>query len=313
VGEVAERLSELEERLHRTVAAGWRVAGGERVYFEDAAVQLRDLGLVALAERIRAVADAASPAEALAAIALASASVRMLQTHLPADEPSADWEIAARTTSKQALEHLLPLARMEVAGREVWACATVRGPNATGWVLIEPPLALDSAPRAKEESGGILRVLRRGSEKRDPGSQVWLRQQLEGQTRWLSRLPLGAEGDVQVCAVRDAVWRETESDPTSGARQALARGQVVDGMPVVGYSSSIQLRELSAAAAQTYTWCDPSAARILPSRKGQSAWGIAWVQKGLIVPLALVLPGGMLHPPQIVHLLDGGVAQPLAG
>jgi hypothetical protein len=82
-------------------------------------------------------------------------------------------------------------------------------------------------------------------------------------------------------------------------------------MPVVGYASAIQVKELSAKAADDYAWCDPAMARIFQTR-GASTWAIAWVRQALIAPLAIVIPGGLLHQPQLIHFVNGGTAQPLA-
>jgi hypothetical protein len=83
-------------------------------------------------------------------------------------------------------------------------------------------------------------------------------------------------------------------------------------MPVVGYAAAIQVKELSVKAIDDYAWCDPAMARIFQSRGSASTWAIAWVHQALIAPLAIVVPGGLLHPPQLIHLVESGIAHAIS-
>src|SRR5437870_3901374 len=127
---MAERLRRVEDRLERLLASGWRNAGAEAADLAGEADGLAALGLAHLAERLRAVAAAPSAAEALPAIALASAACRLLRARLPTDAaPAGRWAhlLQADDPPETAAERLIPVARMAVGDGEAWACVRLVG------------------------------------------------------------------------------------------------------------------------------------------------------------------------------------------
>src|SRR5215216_271904 len=91
--DVAERLSELEMRLARVLAAGWRNAGSETSGLVDEADALAELGLAEIASRLHAVVDATSATEALRALTLASAACRLVRARVVLGDQSAEgWQ-----------------------------------------------------------------------------------------------------------------------------------------------------------------------------------------------------------------------------
>src|SRR4051794_15364785 len=115
--EIASRLRHVEDRLERLLVSGWRNVGAEPADLAAEADALAALGLTEVADRMRAVAAAPSAAEALSAIALASAACRLLRARLPTDTaPSGEWTTLATTVAAPdaAATRLIPVARMAV-------------------------------------------------------------------------------------------------------------------------------------------------------------------------------------------------------
>ena len=85
--DVAERLTEIETRLAGLLAAGWRRAASEADALNGEADALVELGMGELAARLRAVAAATSPTDALRAATLAAAACRLLRARQARNEP----------------------------------------------------------------------------------------------------------------------------------------------------------------------------------------------------------------------------------
>src|SRR4051812_36035335 len=139
--EIAGRLRHVEDRLERLLVSGWRNAGAEPADLAAEADTLAALGLAGVADRVRAVAAAPSAAEALPAIALATAACRLLRARLTTDTaPAGEWTSLATTAGapESAASRLIPVARMVLADGEAWACVRLRGGFPAAWLLLEP-------------------------------------------------------------------------------------------------------------------------------------------------------------------------------
>jgi hypothetical protein len=116
-----------------------------------------------------------------------------------------------------------------------------------------------------------------------------------------------------VCDGEDLGWRKPdEADPAKQFREHFGSGKIGDGMPIIRSGGALQLKELYPHAADDYAWCDQSAAEVFRGYEGASVWAIAWAPKGLVAPLAIVSPPGLLRPARLVHLLPGTPADPIA-
>lgn len=282
-----DRLREAESRLARLVAAGWRNAAAEAAVLNDEADGFAELGLEGFATRLRAVAEATSPTEALRAEALALATCRMLRARVAVDDGSAErWQplLVPRRRRAAEADMVQPLCRYSLAGVEVWSCLRSRG-FAVEWVLVEP----------FEMSPG------HGS--------PWLRLPLYGHLHWRARFPLGAGRDVQVQALQKPSWESTEPsavDPHAAFRRRLAPGKLrEDKLPVWG-GGSVHLSPLDRAKLDGYLWLDPTVPSDLAHAPFDETWALVWDQEGTpAVIAALTERGRLVKNLSVVHLVPG--------
>ncbi|HEY7036864.1 MAG TPA: hypothetical protein VH482_36385 [Thermomicrobiales bacterium] len=284
---VGDRLQETELRLARLVAAGWRNAATEVSALTDEADRFAELGLEAFAMRLRAVAAAGSPTEALRALALALAACRMLRARVALSDQSADrWHplIDARRRRAAEPDMVQPLCRYSLAGAEVWSCLRSRG-FAVEWVLVEP------------------------CEVTPDGTAPWLKKPLYGHLHWRARYPLGAGRDVHVQAVQKPSWESTEPpvvDPHAAFRRRLAPEKLrEDKLPVWG-GGWVHLAPLDRAKLDGYLWLDPVVPGDLARMPFEQTWALVWDQEGTPAVIA-VMTEDERSPKRlsVVHLLPG--------
>ena len=295
---VIERLLRIEERLERLLASGWRTSGAEAVQLAAEAEELAGAGLEQFAQRLRAVAVAMSAAEALPAIALAATASRLLRAHLGGDPLPANCQPVETSTARAVTAELIPLARSIVMGREVLSCA-----SGQQWLLIEPP--------APEQGLDLLHELSQASGL--AGGGRWLSWRLRGLLRWRATLPLGADGDVQLCAIDDFALLppDKDADPLAHIRRALASDGLKGGLSLHGMRRGVQVKRLDPAKAADYIWLDPGSEQPFRAAGESEAWALAWVDASLIAPIALLKPQNG-SPPLLVHLVPGLPADVLA-
>lgn len=321
VQDVCDRLRQVEDRLERLLASGWRNASAEAADLTSEADGLADLGLSEFAGRLRRVAAATSVREALPAIALALSACRLLRARLAVDAaPPGSWAplVAAKKRSTAASDRVLPVARVALADdEEVWACTRVSRGFASELLLIEPPQLEATFSDVVQSASGLVTRLFRGR-KGTAGSAgdsaergvtfPWLRRSIQGQLRWRARYPLGASGEVQHCVLEDASWAavpKDEEDPLAPFRETLASGKLEDGQMVVRGGGQLRVKQLEAAMATSYVWPAPSTEAAFRSVVSDRHWALAWMQGALTTPLALIVPGGRLHKPRLIHLVPG--------
>jgi hypothetical protein len=284
---IRERLQEIETRLARMVAAGWRNAAAEAPVLTGEAESFAELGLKEFAGRLRAVAEAATPTEALRAQGLALAACRMLRARVGLGEGSAEpWQPLLVPRRRRAAEPdmLQPLCRYSLAGAEVWSCLRSRG-FAVEWVLVEPM-------ELTAENGS-----------------PWLRKPLYGHLHWRARYPLGAGRDVHVQALQRPSWASTEPsvvDPHAAFRRRLAPGKLrEDKLPVWG-GGSVHLAPLDRAKLDGYLWLDPTVPHDLARLPFDETWALVWDQEGTPAVIAVVTEGSRVPKKLgVVHLLAG--------
>lgn len=285
--DVSERLSDLETRLARLVAAGWRNAGAEAEGLLVDADALAEEGLGEIAARLRAVAAAESASEALRALTLATAACRLMRARIAmGGEVAEGWHplVAPRRRRSVEPDMLLPLCRFSLAGSEVWSCLRSRG-FAVDWVLVEPP------------------ELPAGSE------TPWLRRPIHGYLHWRARHPLGTGREVQVQAVGNASWESPEAsnvDPHAAFRKRLAAGKLrEDKLPVWG-GGSVHLTPLNREKLDGYLWLDAAVQGDLERLKVGDAWALVWDQEATPAVIAVMAEDGRLFKKlNVVHLLGG--------
>jgi hypothetical protein len=284
VSVVVERVQRVEERLCRLLAGGWRNAGDDLGELGVESAALTEFGLPEVGARLRAVATAASPTEGLRAISLALTACRLVRVRLAPDEaPAGEWAPIAQGPRKAATSRLLPLARVASAEGEVWSCLWLQGGFGVKWVLIEPPRAPSGA-----EVGELV---------------SWLVRPLAGRLRWRQRLPLSAGGDVEVCALDDAVWAKpyaANDHPLAVLFNGLKTGKL-DENAWLGHGS-LKAIPFDPDQLDAYVWPDPAVPAALAASRGRLAgpWALATTVQG-VVPLALVA----CDPPRVVHLVPG--------
>src|SRR5689334_12123181 len=160
---LAEQIGQVEERLARLLISGWRQAGPEAAELRQHADDLVEAGLPELAVRVRAVAEAGGPIEALQATALAKSACRLMRVRLPARGVPDGWTPLEPPKKKGGArtETLIPISRVLLDGREVWFCAR---PNRNQLLLIEPPFPVEetkTTAAAPPEPTGVFGRLRR--------------------------------------------------------------------------------------------------------------------------------------------------------
>jgi hypothetical protein len=285
--DVAERLTDLETRLARLLAAGWRNAGGEAESLSVEAEALAEEGLGEIAARLRAVAAAESASEALRALTLASAACRLVRARIAiGGEIAEGWQplVAPRRRRSVERDMLLPLCRFSLDGAEVWSCLRSRG-FAVDWVLVEPPELLDG------------------------GDVPWLRRPIHGYLHWRARYPLGTGREVQVQALGNASWETPEAthvDPHAAFRKRLAAGKLrEDKLPVWG-GGSVHLTPLNREKLDGYLWLDAKVKGDLERLTVGDAWALVWDQEATPAVIAVMAEDGRLFKKlNVVHLLGG--------
>jgi hypothetical protein len=311
--ELVNRLRDIEDRLHRLLVSGWRQAEAEAADLRHDAVALAEAGLTEVAARVAAVADAGTAAEALPAIALAASACRRLRPRLLAAEVPDGWAPLAPSKSRARanVDVLLPVARMLLEGREVWACVR---PTGTQWLLLEPPFpaetvelteATDTAPfgifgRLRQQIGQV------SGDSTTPTSP-WLARPIQGRLVWQARYPLGADGQVTLCTIESPEWlpRSDDLDRLAPFQQMLANAKMQSGAYVVSYSGGLRVMEPKRSEVESYAWLDPTAASLCAAALAATAWAIVWQDGASVTPVALVEPSSPGSPARLTHLIPG--------
>lgn len=316
--ELAQQLRGIEERLGRLLESGWRQASAEAADLRHEADALAEAGLSQVAARVSVVANADNATEALPAIALATSACRLLRLRLQSEAVPDTW--APLTVPKRrpgtGAETLLPVSRVLLDGREVWACIQTARNRC---VLVEPPFpAEDAAAEAPQPAptrgifGRLTRRLGLASEPTQPPSR-WLNARLRGTLVWRARYPLGADGDVPLCSLERPEWVDEPDEQAwlHDFRERLATNTLQDGSVLFWTASSFQVMTLNRADSASYVWLDPISPTLLASASDTMVWAVAWSNGGAIVPLGFLLPASSGRQPRIVHLLPGGPTAPL--
>jgi hypothetical protein len=293
MADLAERLIEIEARLAGLLASGWRRAAPEAATLTADADAFAEIGLDELAGRLRAVAAAQSPTDALQAATIAGAACRLLRARIGRDDVASDgWQplLAPRRRRAAEPDMLLPLCRLSLGGFEVWSCLRSRG-FAVEWVLVEPP----------DLSGG--------------GPAPWLRMPLYGHLQWRARYPLGAGRDVQVLELPLASWEApapSDLDPHAAFRKRLAAGKLrEDKLPVWG-GGSVHLAPLDSTKLDGYLWLDPNVPADLARLRTGETWALVWDQEATPAVIAVMAEDGrLLERLLVVHLLPGCPSEPV--
>ena len=309
IDRVTELLQGLERRLHRLLAAGWRNAGDDLSELAEVAAALAVLGLAETAGLVRAVATANDPATGLRAAGSALAACRLLRVRLAPDlPPSGNWSPVTPGNRASATSRLLALGRFALGDGEVWSCLRFQGSYPVEWVLFEPPKLMGRP---------------------NPGGAPWFVRPLTGRLRWRARLPLGAAGEVEVCALDGATW-SAPSEPgghehvLTAFLQAIRRGGLGEDvrLPV----NALTLVPFEPGDLDAYSWPDPAApaAARAAGATVQNGWLLVWTA-GAATPIALISAPptrsgvGRLRDaiagraaPRIVHLVPGLPSEPLA-
>lgn len=309
-------LTRVEERLARLLVSGWRQASAEAADLREAADELIEAGLDGVAARVAAVAEAQTAAQVLPAIALATSACRLLRGRLPGNLPPADWKplVPQKRRGSAGTDTLLPVSRMLLDGREVWACIWVARNRC---ILLEPPFPAEAAPDEATEPAqsvpvqGIFGRLKRRiglATDDDTGEPSrWLKERLRGTLVWQARHPLGAEADLALCTLERPV-RIAEPDEhkvLSIFRQKLAVNQLEDGMTLFWTAGGLRLVALNRADPAAYCWLDPSGPALLSTALDTTVWSVTWTDGSAVMPLAFLAPGWGGRAPRLVHLLPG--------
>jgi len=277
--EIVAFLSQVEEKLGRMLASGWRNAGPDAAGFARDAEALAAVGLHDVAARLRDVASATGPIEGLRAVTLASAACRLARAHLvdtPPPDAHAKPLLPRRPRAADRLS-LVPLGRMTVEGDVVWSCLQSRG-YAWEWLLLDPP-------EWNESSG------------------PWLACGVEGFPVWSGRYPFGAIAEVTRVALHDVEW--IELDPETADLPAL--GDLHSGkmrstqIPLWG-GGYLTLAPLDAETLDRLNWLDERVAADLIATPSQ-LWGLVWdQQRDRILTAAFLRGDGWCR---VVHLTPG--------
>jgi hypothetical protein len=316
---LTEQLRQVEERLGRLLISGWRQAHAEAADLRQDADALAEAGLPALAARIVAVAEAGDTGQALQAIALAMSACRLLRTRLPSQTVPDGWLPLTPTRKSQShrTEALVPISRLLLDGREVWACTRT---NRNQMLLVEPPLPPDEpapAPANTDSPKGVFGRLRQriglspAGEPREPSN--FLRHRLAGTLHWQAQYPLGTQGDVGYWTLEDPAWVTDHDEQNSllPFQRLLAANTLQDGTPLFWSSGGFRVHALQRDDAASYVWVDPSAAEAFAMAPTEKVWSIVWLEGAAVVPVALVTPAGKVSPPRLTHLIAGAPEETL--
>ena len=313
--ELVDRLRQVEERLERLLTSGWRQARSEAEDLRQEADLLAEAGLPELAARVRTVAEANDPGEALQAIALATNACRLLRVRLPGAGVPDGWAplTPARPKAGSGTDTLVPISRLLLDGREVWACAH---PPRNQWILLELPFpAEEPAPSMAPPParGGLFSRLRRqmdrvlGSEAGAPAP--WMHHLLRGRLVWRARYPLGADRDVSLCTLEQPAWEtagtETVKYGIHAFYQTLTGRILISGALVFPSGGGFRLMELERDDPAALVWLDPSAAEAFGRAPTEKVWSIVWTVGNTIAPVAIVTRGERGDLPRLTHLIPG--------
>ncbi len=200
----------------------------------------------------------------------------------------------------------MPVARLRLGAREVWACVWLGRRQV---LLLDPPVPLE-ASRPQPAATGMFGRLRHqigAVLQGDVGlPSPWLQRPLRGSLRWLATLPLGASGDVTHCALDEAEWM-SDATSQSGARpfpeHLLGDGELRDGALVFANLGGLRTKQLSRDDRASYAWLDPSASDAFGATATEQVWALVWQDGDAIVPLARLEPLGQGRPPRLIHLV----------
>jgi hypothetical protein len=313
--DVGEQVRSVEARLERLVASGWRNAAAEAADLAEAAAALDELGLAALAERLRRVVAAADGAAALPAIALSLSACHQLRARLAADRlQPGDWSPLAppRRQAAQTPARLIPVGRMAVGREEVWACIRLRGQWTDECFLVDSSSPNRPAGDTLDGEAAAGGPANNGPD-RLADEPPWLRCIVEGRLAWQARYPLGASGEVERCRLAGGNVvgpSDAEAHALAALLQALGK-PYKDGATVLSGTGGLRLRHLERAEAGTYVWPDPAAAAAFAGVRDEKAWALTWVEGATIRPLALLSPPGFFKHPALIHLVPGLPQTPL--
>lgn len=279
--DIAAYIRQIEERLERLLASGWRNAAHEARSFASDGEILADLGLPAVAERLRAVATADDPVEALRAVVLAITSCRLLRAHLAGETQPAPGAtlLQARRARGADRATLLPLCRLAVQGEDVWSCIRSRG-YAWEWLLLDPPtMATTEAP--------------------------WLTVRASGFPAWRGRYPFGEAAEVTRVALSEpaitALTSESEDQPLL---RELRTGKIRSAQLPLWGGGYLRLDRMQAPTlAQLPRLDERFSPEIMSERYGDALWGLVWEQHGeraLVAAFAACADGL-----RVVHLVPG--------
>lgn len=285
--DIAAYVRQIEERLERLLASGWRNAAHEARSFASDGDILADLGLPAVAERLRQVATADDPMAALRAVVLAIASCRLLRAHLAgtATPGSGATVLQARRARGTDRVTLLPFCRITVQGEDLWSCLRSRG-YAWEWLLLDPPaLATPEAP--------------------------WLTVRASGFPVWRGRYPFGEIAEVTRVALADLAMTTL---PSEGEDQPVLRelrtGKIRSAhLPLWG-GGYLRLDRMHAASlAQLPSLDERFSPEAISDHHGDAVWGLIWEQHGeraLVAAFAACADGV-----RVIHLGPGCPSEPL--
>jgi hypothetical protein len=313
--QLVELILHIEERLARLIASGWRQARAEAADLQQSATALTEAGLPHLAARIAAVATATDAASALHTLALASSACRQMRARLLVGEAPDGWQQIQppRARKRTTEDTVVPLARLQVAEREVWACSW---PARNQVVLLEPPFpAPPEDAAAPADTGGLIARSRRLLERALHGAgdqsrpSLWLHRRLQGTLRWEARYPLGAAGDIAACTLHDAEWQTNpdgaDQDQLRAFRTALAANKVREEASISWSVSGLRVMRLDRNECAAYAWLDESAAAAFRMYGDLTPLALVWLTDNVVAPLALLEPGESGRQPRIVHLVTG--------
>ncbi len=283
--EIAAYIRQIEERLERLLASGWRNAAHEAQGFTTDADSLSALGLHTVAGRLREVAAAPDAMAALRAIVLATESCRLLRAHLVEAESLGPGAVQLHARRPRATDRisLLPLCRVAVDGEEVWSCLRSQG-YAWEWLALDPL--------------------------GDPAPQVpWLTMRVSGFPVWRGRYPVGAAAELtRVALSESAVSALAGDDGNLSVLRALQSGRIRSTQLPLWGGGYLRLDRLQAMPVAALRGLDDRFhAEDILDQHGDSAWGLVWDQLGerALVAAFAARADGM----RVIHLVPGCPAE----
>jgi hypothetical protein len=267
--DVDELLCLVEDRLARLISSGWRLGSGEAETFVADADSLAAAGLQALACRLRSLATAASPIEALGAATLAASACRLIRAQIAPVEPQVDdWRPLVNPKRQWSREEdaVLPLCRFSLVGTEVWSCLRSRG-FSVEWVLLQSPeIVTDDDPH-------------------------WFRRPLFGHLHWQERHPIGSLYDVQVHRLNGAAWEPSGPLPPDQfavfRRRFRAENLRESKIPIWG-GGSVRMAPFDRDAVDGCQWFDDEVRDRLLRETSEHCWALSWEQAEVQVVIALL-------------------------